>query len=209
MHVHHAFLYISLPSLHNYDVKWPNLKFFEDGNAKAINSTISVWTGVRSPLFSSNKNSLLLSNRATWDNREMGWKDAESIFSVTFSWTLPLSDRKVPIIVLPHLVNGKIRRTIQLSYSFTLTLMMRTAQGAFETSAVTITRDTVTLETVTIETVTMDTVYTVNNRPMQDHSHMNNHVQNTYGISWKTPTVLTHQITEESEVFFHGEHLWL
>ena len=98
----------------------------------------------------------------------MGWKEAESIFSVTFSWTLPLSDRKVPIIVLPHLVNGKIRRTIQLSYSFTLTLMMRTAQGAFETSAVTFTMDIVTLETVTIEPVTMDTVYTVNNRP-QSH----------------------------------------
>ena len=27
LHVHHAFLYISLPSLHNYDVKWPNFKF--------------------------------------------------------------------------------------------------------------------------------------------------------------------------------------
>ena len=28
LHVHHAFLYISLPSLHDYDVKWPNFKFF-------------------------------------------------------------------------------------------------------------------------------------------------------------------------------------
>ena len=27
LHVHHAFLYISLLLLHNYDVKWPNLKF--------------------------------------------------------------------------------------------------------------------------------------------------------------------------------------
>ena len=27
LRVHHAFLYISLLSLHNYDVKWPNLKF--------------------------------------------------------------------------------------------------------------------------------------------------------------------------------------
>ena len=27
LHVHHAFLYVSLPSLHNYDVKWPNFKF--------------------------------------------------------------------------------------------------------------------------------------------------------------------------------------
>ena len=27
LHVHHAFLYISLPSLRNYDVKWPKFKF--------------------------------------------------------------------------------------------------------------------------------------------------------------------------------------
>ena len=27
LHVHHVFLYISLLSLNNYDVKWPNLKF--------------------------------------------------------------------------------------------------------------------------------------------------------------------------------------
>ena len=26
-HLHHAFLFISLLSLHNYDVKWPNVKF--------------------------------------------------------------------------------------------------------------------------------------------------------------------------------------
>ena len=28
LHVHHAFLNISLPSLHNYNVKWTNFKFF-------------------------------------------------------------------------------------------------------------------------------------------------------------------------------------
>ena len=27
LHVHHAFLYISLPSLHDYDVKHPNFTF--------------------------------------------------------------------------------------------------------------------------------------------------------------------------------------
>ena len=45
--------------------------FFEDGNGKAINSTISVSTGARPPLFSSNINVVLLSNRATWENREV------------------------------------------------------------------------------------------------------------------------------------------
>ena len=57
---------------------------------------ISVWTRVRPPLFSSNINSLLSSNWANWDNREMVWKDAEAIFQWE-SWTLPLSDRKVPM----------------------------------------------------------------------------------------------------------------
>ena len=28
LHVHHAFLYISLPSLHDYDVKMPNFKVY-------------------------------------------------------------------------------------------------------------------------------------------------------------------------------------
>ena len=27
LHVHHAFLYISLPSLHDYDIKLPNFTF--------------------------------------------------------------------------------------------------------------------------------------------------------------------------------------
>ena len=40
--VQHAFLYISLPSLHNYYVKWPNLTFTLERNKKAINFVISV-----------------------------------------------------------------------------------------------------------------------------------------------------------------------
>ena len=30
LHVHHAFLYISLPSLHDYDVKMPIFTFYSD-----------------------------------------------------------------------------------------------------------------------------------------------------------------------------------
>ena len=40
LHVHHAFWYISLLSLLNYDVKWPNFSLLEKENSKAINSTI-------------------------------------------------------------------------------------------------------------------------------------------------------------------------
>ena len=42
------------------------LTLLENGKDEAIYSTISVWTRAQSPLFSSNQNSLLLSNRANW-----------------------------------------------------------------------------------------------------------------------------------------------
>ena len=39
-----VFLYISLPSLRDYDVKWPkNLSFFEDGNGKALKILLSLY----------------------------------------------------------------------------------------------------------------------------------------------------------------------
>ena len=44
-----------------------------------INSTISVWTRARFFLFSSVLNSLLLSNCATWDYREIVWKDTMDV----------------------------------------------------------------------------------------------------------------------------------
>ena len=66
LNVHHAQEHAFLLSVDNYDVKWQILSFLENGNGKAINSTISVETRARSPLFSSNQNSLLLSNRANW-----------------------------------------------------------------------------------------------------------------------------------------------
>ena len=60
------------------------LSFFEDGKGRAINSTVSDWTRAWPSLFSSNINSLLLTKRATLDNREMAWQDTESIFQERF-----------------------------------------------------------------------------------------------------------------------------
>ena len=84
LHVHHAFVCISLPSLHDYDVKWPNFKFFlarERQGDKFYHLCLnSAWP----PLLSFNINSLLFINWATWDNREMVWKDVEAIFQRRF-----------------------------------------------------------------------------------------------------------------------------
>ena len=60
------------------------LSLFGNGNDKAINSTSSVWTRVRSLLFSSNPNSLPLSNRAPRDNREKKMKGCEVFFQRRF-----------------------------------------------------------------------------------------------------------------------------
>ena len=104
LHVQQALLYISLPSMHDYDVHRPNFKVFKDKNSKAINSTVSVWSRVWPPLFSSNINSLLLSNQATWDNREMVERMRNLFFSEVFVEVAVVTDRKVP-----RLFSGGVR----------------------------------------------------------------------------------------------------
>ena len=85
LHVHHAFF------LHFFCSRciittWNDqiLSLLGNGNGKAKNSTISVRTRAWSLLFSSNPNSLLLSNWAPWKNRGKKWKDAKSIFQRRF-----------------------------------------------------------------------------------------------------------------------------
>ena len=70
--------------MHDNDVHRPNFKVLKDKNGKAINSTVSVSTRVWPPLFSSNINSLLLSNQATWDNREMVERMRNLFFNEVF-----------------------------------------------------------------------------------------------------------------------------
>ena len=42
LHVHHPFLYISLPSLHDYDVKMPNCKFYGGRKQATMNLFLSL-----------------------------------------------------------------------------------------------------------------------------------------------------------------------
>ena len=96
LHAHHAFYYISLPSLHDYDVKWPNFKFFVRGRERQGDKFyhLCLNSGV-APSLQLQRKFLLLSNWVTLDNREMVWKDADVYFSGTFLWTSPLSDRSL------------------------------------------------------------------------------------------------------------------
>ena len=84
LHVHHAFLSMSLLSLHNCHMKWPNFKFTLEQERKVINSTISVWTQAWAQVFTSTLNSLLLSNRMNWDDCKIVSKNVMSIFQRHF-----------------------------------------------------------------------------------------------------------------------------
>ena len=98
LHVHHAFFvhfFAVSAKLRREMTKFYLISIFGKGNGKAINSTICVWTRARCLFFSSNPNSLLLSNWAPWNNREK--KCCEVCFLETFSRTSQLSDRNVPI----------------------------------------------------------------------------------------------------------------
>ena len=48
LHVHHAFLAISLPSLHYYDVKMPIFTFCEGRERKTTTFSFFSWTSIQS-----------------------------------------------------------------------------------------------------------------------------------------------------------------
>jgi len=85
-HVHHAFLNISLPSLHDYDVKMPNFTFYRGSTqtmAKFPRS--SVWTWIWSLGIQLQEGSPIhLTKLVTWSNRDEDWKNANSLFQRRF-----------------------------------------------------------------------------------------------------------------------------
>ena len=80
LHVHRDCLYIFLPSLYDYEVKWQHFKFFwrrERQGDKYYHLCLNLGAA---PSLQLQHKFLLLSNCATWDNREMVGKGAESIW---------------------------------------------------------------------------------------------------------------------------------
>ena len=104
LHVHHAFLYISLLSLHNNDVKWPHFKFTwvrERQGDKFYHLCLNSGAA-RSPELQPK-----FPSGRIWIIAKTS-KRMRSPFSATFSWTSPLSDRKVPIDSEPTRTAGMI-----------------------------------------------------------------------------------------------------
>ena len=87
LHVHHTFLYVFLCH-HWTTLMWNDqiLSWLENGKGKTTNSTISLWTQMRSSLFSSNLTSQLSSNCVTWHKGKKVSKVTKSIFQWHFHW---------------------------------------------------------------------------------------------------------------------------
>ena len=78
LHVHHAFLYISLPSLHDYDAKMPNFLFWEDIKKQRRNFLYLSELGYSSQEF--NFRRIRLQNKVSWSNREEDLKNSKEFF---------------------------------------------------------------------------------------------------------------------------------
>ena len=76
LHVHHVFLYISLPSLHDYDVKMHNFTFVEN-----VNTRQQLYFSFPEP---PEKNCQRLTNWTRWNKRDKVWSSTTSLFKWRF-----------------------------------------------------------------------------------------------------------------------------
>ena len=84
LHVHHAFLYISLPLLHDYDVRVSNFTFCR-GREHKTTTSISFPELSYNPLeFNSRKICQHLTNWTSWNNHNKVWSSATSLFKWRF-----------------------------------------------------------------------------------------------------------------------------
>ena len=108
------FLYISLQSLYNYDMKWPNFKFTWEWERQGDKFYHLCKNLGAVPSLQLQTKFHSLSNRAPWNNREKKWKDAKSIFQRLF-----LGPRRYRII--RSLMNSKRQLQRKLGHVMKMT----------------------------------------------------------------------------------------
>ena len=84
LHVHHAFLYISLPSLHGYDVKMPIFTFCGGREHNTTTFFLFSWPSISLLEFNPRKNGQYLTNWTRWNERDKVWSSATSLFNWRF-----------------------------------------------------------------------------------------------------------------------------
>ena len=84
LHVHHVH-YISLPSLHDNDVKFPQVAFYGEPKHKTTTFSFSLKTWVQPLRLHFGKVQLYLRFYATRNNREKVWKNEAFLMSDVFT----------------------------------------------------------------------------------------------------------------------------
>ena len=84
LHVHHAFLYISLPSLHDYDVKMPIFTFCWGRKHKATTFFFFFWTSIQSFRIQLQKRLARLTKWMRESRLDRVWSSATSLFKWRF-----------------------------------------------------------------------------------------------------------------------------
>ena len=82
--MHHAFLHISLPSLHDYDVKTLNLTFCGGRERKTTTLYFVSYTSMQSFRIQLHKKLQHLTNWLRWNKRDKDWGSACSLFKIRF-----------------------------------------------------------------------------------------------------------------------------
>ena len=120
LHGHHAFLYISLPPLHNYDVKCPNFELTgerERQNDKSYCFSLNSGARVPSLQFQTKFPTFKWLCDLVWGQKK-NWKNAvrEVYFSATLSLASPLSDLFWPVFIcFVHEASGEFTDGWKLS----------------------------------------------------------------------------------------------
>ena len=81
LHKHHTFLYISLPSLNDYNLKMPHISFCGGREYKATSCFFFLWILLE---FNFSKNCQHLTNWTRWNKRYKVWSSATSPFKWRF-----------------------------------------------------------------------------------------------------------------------------
>ena len=85
LHVNHAFLYISLPSLHNYNVKVPKFTFGRRQEHKTTTFYFFSWTLIQPIRIQLQKQYYYHWTKQTrWKKGDKVWSSPNSLFKVTF-----------------------------------------------------------------------------------------------------------------------------
>ena len=97
LHVYQAFFYISLPSLHDYNVKVPDFTFCRGRERRQwlSFSFAELWYSLLE--FNSTEICQHLTNWTSWNKRDKVWSSANSLIELRFRKTSPLLLLNLPI----------------------------------------------------------------------------------------------------------------